>query len=233
VVQEEPRLNLILQPPKPQNEVLHIRKSQESEPGGASTLAKTSANEARPKTWRPAKVATRQLPMGASLSPAVAFAERNIFVNQYAELEIGEELRERLRRVASDERIDLVLPRALANAQGSRDPVRLLEQINRALSYARQDAAKITSRSRYDARPQAQRSAANEDARRKLEETYAELGRELDAEAHKRAQSTAGGNQCDLAINELVGRLDQAVHEGTLGGAHQAATQRRSASNVV
>jgi hypothetical protein len=108
----------------------------------SSNLLKRGRRQPPTRSRAPETATPRGQPsMGAALNPEIAFAERNVTVNQYGELEIGGELRERLRAVATDEQIDLALPRALERAQGSRDPMRLLEKINYALSYARQDAA--------------------------------------------------------------------------------------------
>src|SRR5262249_61385104 len=84
--------------------------------------------------------------MVAALSEDAGYAFRNIKVVK-GKLVIGEELRADLRGEGhSGADIDLALPRALERGGGSSDPTKILPRIRWALSYVRQDKAKIPPR---------------------------------------------------------------------------------------
>jgi hypothetical protein len=81
--------------------------------------------------------------MVAALSPEAAYAYDNVRVEKGA-LVIGEALRADLRGEGyADADIDLALPRALDRAGLATDPVKLLRGVRWALSYVRQDKAKL------------------------------------------------------------------------------------------
>jgi hypothetical protein len=79
--------------------------------------------------------------MAAALGGQVAYAHRNIGISESGKITIAEELRAELRETYTDSQIERGLERAPSQT-GSTDPVKLLNQIRRCCSYAKQDDAK-------------------------------------------------------------------------------------------
>jgi hypothetical protein len=79
--------------------------------------------------------------MAAAVGGQTAYAHRNIVIAPSGKISLGEEFRAELRETYTDNQIERGLERAPSQA-GSADPVKLLNQIRRCCSYAKQDDAK-------------------------------------------------------------------------------------------
>ena len=78
--------------------------------------------------------------MAAALGGQVAYAHRNIIILPSGKISLGEEFRAELRGTYTESQIERGLERAPSQAGGA-DPVKLLNQIRRCCSYAKQDDA--------------------------------------------------------------------------------------------
>jgi hypothetical protein len=76
--------------------------------------------------------------MAAALGGQAAYAYRNVLVSDSGRITIGEEFRAELRETYTDSQIERGIERAPSQS-GSADPVKLLGQIRRCCSYAKQD----------------------------------------------------------------------------------------------
>jgi len=83
--------------------------------------------------------------MAAALGGQPAYANRNIIIADSGKISIGEEFRAELREAFTDSQIERGLERAPAQVSG-RDPVKLLAQIRRCCSYAKQDDVKAAAK---------------------------------------------------------------------------------------
>jgi hypothetical protein len=81
--------------------------------------------------------------MAAALGGQLAYAHRNIIMSESGKISIGEEFRAELRETYTDNQIERGLERAPSQTGGSSDPVKLLTQIRRCCSYAKQDDEKL------------------------------------------------------------------------------------------
>ena len=123
-------------PPKPKSTPPELKSTPRTR--GDETKTETDFSDARARE-------TRSSPQKSQPSAdEVAFAERNIWVTNLGDLEIGPELLGHLTGTKgfTEEEIHLALPRALQRAGDDRSPVRLLGAIHEQLSYLRQDTAK-------------------------------------------------------------------------------------------
>jgi hypothetical protein len=75
----------------------------------------------------------------AALGGQGAYAARNIIISDSGKLIISEEFRAELRETYNNSQIERGIERAPSQAGGSTDPVKLIHQIRRCCSYAKQD----------------------------------------------------------------------------------------------
>jgi hypothetical protein len=80
--------------------------------------------------------------IAAALGGQAAYATRNIVIANSGKISIGEEFRAELREIYTDSQIERGIERAPSQAGGSTDPVKLIAQIRRCCSYAKQDDEK-------------------------------------------------------------------------------------------
>lgn len=80
--------------------------------------------------------------MASALNPAAAFALRNVSFTPSSKLEIGDELRRELSRTYSESQIERALERTPSQLSSTRDPLKVIAQIRRCASYAKQDDEK-------------------------------------------------------------------------------------------
>jgi hypothetical protein len=122
---------------------------QEAAVGGAdgsSLLRDDAVVDARATTPPPtararnAKIAAKAV-MATALGGQAAYAHRNITISESGKITIAEEFCAELRETFVDSQIERGLQRAPAQA-GSSDPVKLIAQIRRCCSYAKQDDEK-------------------------------------------------------------------------------------------
>jgi hypothetical protein len=81
--------------------------------------------------------------MAAALAGLTAYAIRNIVIANSGKISIGEEFRAELRETYTESQIERGIERAPSQVGGSTDPVKLLAQIRRCCSYAKQDDEKF------------------------------------------------------------------------------------------
>jgi hypothetical protein len=79
--------------------------------------------------------------MAAALGGQAAYANRNIIIADSGKISIGEKFRAELRETYTDSQIERGIERAPSQTGGSTDPIKLLSQIRRCCSYAKQDDA--------------------------------------------------------------------------------------------
>jgi hypothetical protein len=77
--------------------------------------------------------------MAAAMGGEVAYAVRNITVSDSGKITISDGFKGELRETYTDSQIERGLERAPSQSGGSADPVKLLAQIRRCCSYAKQD----------------------------------------------------------------------------------------------
>jgi hypothetical protein len=94
-----------------------------------------------PKKVRGVPPTDGKVAMAAALGGQAAFANRNIVISNSGKISIGEEFRAELRETYTDSQIERGIERAPSQAGGSADLVKLLAQIRRCCSYAKQDDA--------------------------------------------------------------------------------------------
>jgi hypothetical protein len=88
----------------------------------------------------PPKMSSAQ--MASALNPDAAFALRNIKTSPSGKLEIGDELRIELAKTYSDSQIERALERAPSQLGSLQNPLKVIAQIRRCASYAKQDDEK-------------------------------------------------------------------------------------------
>lgn len=81
-------------------------------------------------------------PKMSSAEMASAFALRNVSFTPSSKLEIGEELRRELSKTYSESQIERALERTPSQLSSTRDPLKVIAQIRRCASYAKQDDEK-------------------------------------------------------------------------------------------
>jgi hypothetical protein len=82
----------------------------------------------------------------AALGGQAAYAHHNILIAVSGKISLGEEFRAELREAYTDSQIERGLERAPSQVGGSTDPVKLLAQIRRCCSYAKQDDEKAAAK---------------------------------------------------------------------------------------
>jgi hypothetical protein len=75
--------------------------------------------------------------MAAALGGQPAYAARNIIIADSGKISIGQEFRDELSEIYTESQIERGIERA--PSQGLHDPMKLLAQIRRCCSYAKQD----------------------------------------------------------------------------------------------
>lgn len=86
--------------------------------------------------------ATTPAEMAAALNPDAAYALRNVTVKQSGRIVIGEEYRNELRETFTDSQIDRGVERAPSQLGSTRDPLKVMRQIERCASYAKENDEK-------------------------------------------------------------------------------------------
>jgi len=88
--------------------------------------------------------ATTQVEMAAALNPEVAYAERNITISPSGRLTIGQEFRNELREVFTDEQIEGALDCTLAAMGANRNKVQIIAQVRRQCTFKRENEKKLS-----------------------------------------------------------------------------------------
>jgi hypothetical protein len=104
----------------------------------AGTVTRSTETRRGSGADAPAPASNGKAAMAAALGGQVAYAHRNIIISESGNITIGDEFRAELRETYNDSQIERCLARAPAQA-GCSDPVKLLAQIRRCCSFAKQD----------------------------------------------------------------------------------------------
>jgi hypothetical protein len=110
--------------------VMAVARHMRSDLETPTDIALMNPLNAQPKVMTAAEMAA------ASNPEATAAA---VTIGKFGELEISSEFREELRKVFTESQIDRGLERAPANMGSTRDPMKIMQQVRRCCSYAKQD----------------------------------------------------------------------------------------------
>jgi hypothetical protein len=77
--------------------------------------------------------------MAAATNPEAAAAAAAVTIGEFGKLEISSGFRDDLRKAFTESQIDRGLERAPANMGSTRDPLKIMQQVRRCCSYAKQD----------------------------------------------------------------------------------------------
>jgi hypothetical protein len=234
-VQESPSLNLILDEPEPQNEVLPIRMNLERESGKSDCLPKSSKKK-------------RVLPTQAEVE--AGFTE---WWSRYPRKDDKLDAKRAYKAIVTgahrDPECRASIPQLLAALKVHKFPKerQFIKQPATWLNKGAWASADVDALGDDVDEAQAQHTAANDAAKRKLQEARDEMVREEEAEVEKqreaeakaaqakrRAQQSAGRrSRPGLSVKEQLGKMNQAVQEGSQGPAHQPAEPEGRAHNVA
>jgi len=130
-------------PRETRNDAVYLEDINLGEEGASAPAPGTSGKDAKNT-------------MASALGGQVAYANRNIIIAPSGKISIGDEFRAELKETYNDSQIERGLDRAPSQAGGS-DPVKLLSQIRRCCSYAKQDDEKAAAIAAAKRQPQSTR----------------------------------------------------------------------------